>query len=106
MGRPKLYATHAERQRAYHQRQIATQGRPPAPAPPKKQRPLSRPARLRAVLSEVETLQQEYQEWLDAIPDSLQESEQAARLAEVVEQLEAIATQLADVNPPRGFGKD
>lgn len=110
MGRHKVFASHAERQQAYRLRQLAAREQPPdapsTPPPPKKKRPPSRLARLRAVVAEVESLQQEYQEWLDAIPESLQESEQAVRLAEVVELLEAIVTQLVDVNPPRGFGKD
>jgi len=110
MGRHKIFASHAERQQAYRLRQLAASEKPPDPIPtappPKKQRPPSRPARLRVVVAEVENLLQEYQEWYDAIPESLKESEQAVRLAETIEQLESIATQLADVNPPRGFGKD
>ena len=106
MGRHKVFATHAERQRAYRIRQIAAQDSPPDPPPPKKRRPPSRLARLRAVVAEVEILLEEYQEWHNSLPESLQDSEQATRLAETVEQLESIASQLSEVNPPRGFGKD
>jgi hypothetical protein len=48
-------------------------------------------------------LQQEYENWLLALPDSLQESSTA-------ETLQAICDldlrELQDIEPPRGFGRD
>jgi hypothetical protein len=72
----------------------------------KKRRPLSRLKRLAAVGSEVRALQEEYEEWLNSLPESLAESDQASRLAETVEQLIAITDMLDGVDPPRGFGRD
>jgi predicted component of type VI protein secretion system len=107
MGRHKVHGSPAERQRAYLQR--LRDRKPPAPtAPPtpKKQRPPSRPARLQAIISTVQDLRDEYQQWLDSTPESLQESEQAHRLTETIEQLQAIVDLLSDLSPPRGFGRD
>jgi hypothetical protein len=48
-------------------------------------------------------LQAEYAKWLAALPDSLSDSPTA-------EALEAIAdldlSELADIEPPRGYGRD
>ena len=48
-------------------------------------------------------LQDEYQAWLDNLPDNLQEST-------LVQKLEAICAldlaELESIEPPRGFGRD
>ena len=85
---------------------------PPAPEPPPTRRPAdpriksasrSRPQRWRDAVAELLTLQAEYAKWLAALPDSLSDSPTA-------EALEAIValdlTELADIEPPRGYGRD
>ena len=63
----------------------------------------SRPQRWRDAVAELLTLQAEYAKWLAALPDSLSDSPTA-------EALEAIValdlTELADIEPPRGYGRD
>jgi hypothetical protein len=49
------------------------------------------------------TLQAEYADWLVALPDSLQCSATADALEAIVD-LDLAA--LADVEPPRGYGRD
>lgn len=110
MGRHKLYSSGAERQRAYRERTHASS--PPVQpacketAPVRPKRGPSRPARIAAIEAEIQNLRQEYLDWLDALPDSLAESDQAARLAETIDQLGAAADAMAEVEPPRGFGRD
>jgi hypothetical protein len=48
----------------------------------------------------------EYQAWLDSLPEALEGSVQAERLEETIEQLDAIAELLGEVQPPLGFGRD
>lgn len=102
MPRPRTYATAAERQRAYRAR-LATQQ---PPAPPRLSRPPSRPARIAALEASVRALQAEYEAWLDALPETLAQGDQAGMLQATIEQLEAAADLLAEVEPPRGFGRD
>jgi hypothetical protein len=78
----------------------------PPPAQPRTRRPAdrrSRPQRWRDAVVELLALQAEYAKWLAALPDSLSDSPTA-------EALEAIAdldlTELADIEPPRGYGRD
>jgi hypothetical protein len=82
MGRRKVYETNAARKKAYRLRLKAVQPKvtqPRAVASPKKQRPQSRPKRLATALAELEALLQEYEGWLDALPESLQSSVLAER---------------------------
>lgn len=105
MGRARVYASDADRQRAYRARLGA--GRPQAaPAAATPRRPPSRPSRLTRLAADIQALALEYERWLAALPDSLSETEQAARLTETVEQLTAAAELLVDVEPPKGFGRD
>jgi hypothetical protein len=103
MGRNRKYSTPAERQRAYR---LRVAGRAPEPVPERRRRPPSRPARLAVLQGAVEALREEYQAWLDSLPDSLHDSDQAARLAETIDQLETVRDLLDDVQPPLGFGRD
>jgi hypothetical protein len=48
----------------------------------------------------------EYEDWLAALPESLQDSDQATRLTETIDQLAAVIDLLSDIDPPRGFGRD
>ena len=76
------------------------------PATSRRQRPIdrrSRPQRWRDAVSELLTLQADYIDWFTALPDSLRDSTTA-------EELETIAgldlNDLADIEPPRGYGRD
>lgn len=102
MSGKRLYATAAEKQRAYRARLrakglVAVLPRAAASKP----KHLSRPARLAAIQLAVRELADEYQAWRDALPENLSGSQLAERLDEVVGQLEAIAEDLDAVEPPR-----
>lgn len=107
VGRSRIYPSAAERQRAYRQRLAAANqaGTVPTPESRRRRQP-SRPARLAAVRSAVEQLLDEYEDWLAAVPESLQDSEQAERLRETIDQLAAVIDLLSAIDPPRGFGRD
>ena len=63
----------------------------------------SRPQRWRDAVAELLALQAEYARWLTGLPDSLRDTATA-------EALEALAdldlTALADIEPPRSYGRD
>lgn len=106
MGRNRTHASNAERQRSYRLRAAAkVTGASPSELPSRRRNP-SRPARLSSLCGAAEALKGEYEAWLDNLPDSLQDSDQAARLAETIEQLGAVVELLEDIQPPRGFGRD
>ena len=94
--------SNAERQaryRARHQAEATTAvTRPNRPA----DRP-SRPQRWRDAVGTLLTLQAEYADWLAALPDSLQHSATANAFEAIVD---LDLTPLADIEPPRGFGRD
>jgi hypothetical protein len=105
MGRNRLHETDAERQRAYRLRHRAgLVGLTPAP-PPRPRRP-TRPRRLAAAEGEIRGLLREYEGWLAALPPSLESSDQAAKLTETIDQLASVADAIAEIEPPRGFGRD
>jgi len=104
MGRKRIYASAAERQRAYRER-VADAAVPPQPEP-RRRRPPSRPTRLAAARAALVQLFDEYEDWLAGIPESLQGTEQAVRLSETIDQLAAVIDLLSEVDPPRGFGRD
>ena len=107
MGRKSIYGSRAEQQQAYRQRlQARLQGQPVPAKIAKRPRAPSRPARLTALLEAVEELQAEYEQWLDNLPPGINESPLAERLQETIEQLTSVAEILAEVNPPKGFGRD
>jgi len=104
--RPRIYATSADRQKAYRARQ-AERSTAAAPPPPKKPgRPPSRPARLAALTDSLRSLHAEYESWLEGMPESLAAGDQAERLQETIEQLETAADLLDEIQPPRGYGRD
>lgn len=105
MGRNRLHATNADRQASYRLRVASQTARLP-PAPNTTPRPASRPKRLAQVQKTVQELQHEYEVWLESLPESLQDTDQATRLAETIDQLEEVVSLLADIQPPRGFGRD
>jgi hypothetical protein len=63
----------------------------------------SRPQRWRDAVSELIELQSEYQSWLDALPENLTSSPTADTLQMICE---LDLSELANVEPPRGFGRD
>ncbi len=105
MGRRRLYATDAERQQAYRDR--LTSHSPPTPQPkPSRKRQPSRPAKLAASQQVLQDLKNEYEAWLESLPEPLQDGPQAERVAETIEQLDTVLDLIADIQPPRGFGRD
>lgn len=106
MGRNRLHETDAERQRAYrHRLRARLYGVSPVQPQARLRRP-SRPSRLEGVESEVRSLLREYEGWLAALPPSLADSDQAAKLAETIEQLGSVADAITEIEPPKGFGRD
>ena len=63
----------------------------------------SRPQRWRDAVIELLALQAEYADWLTALPDNLGNSPTAEALEAIVE---LDLTALADIAPPRGYGRD
>ena len=92
--------THAERQARYraHHAQGAPKIRYRSPADRR-----SRPQLWRDSVAELVDLQGEYQAWLDALPSNLVDSATADALR-VICDLDL--SELASVEPPRGFGRD
>ena len=62
-----------------------------------------RARRWRDAIAELTELQAQYAAWLDALPDSLRDSATAQVLQEIVD-LDLSA--LAEIQPPRGYGRD
>ena len=109
MGRKRQYANAAERLRAFRARAssepsalIPTSIRPPV----RPQRKISRPARLVAIGKETQALLEDYEAWRARLPESLEESDMAAKLDEAIEKLAEVAEALADIDLPKGFGRD
>ena len=98
----RLYATSADRQRAYRERQRASGPTaepvlpPAAPVP----REPSRRARIHALSEEACKLAAEYQNWRDRLPRNLAEGATAARLEEVIAHLDEVAEALDAIDPP------
>lgn len=106
MARERIYSNSAERQKAYRERVALNRVHPPAPPAPKKSRQPSRPKRLAAVVRELRALAEEYQAWLDNLPEFLEGSDQEELLSQAIDQLTDVADQTADITLPRGFGRD
>ena len=101
-GRPRQgrqALTGAERQarwRARHAGAAVTRWRRPADR-------RSRPQRWRAAVAELAVLQNEYRQWFEALPDPLRDTATGEALQAIVE---FDLGELADLDPPRGFGRD
>jgi hypothetical protein len=94
--------SNAERQARYRARHMAQ----PAPLATRPRRPADRRSRLqrwRDAVNELLSLQAVYADWLAALPDSLRDSATAEALEAIVE---LDLTDLAGVEPPRGYGRD
>ena len=98
----KQALSNAERQARYRARRMAQ----PAPAAARPRRPVdrrSRPQRWRDAVTELLSLQAVYADWLAALPESLLGSSTAEALEAIVE---LDLTDLAGIEPPRGYGRD
>lgn len=109
MGRKRQYANAAERLRAFRTRKkeaapkVASQ---PVSLVIRPKRRTSRPARLAAMGNEAQAFIDELQAWRDCLPESFQESALAGKLDEAIEKFSEVAETLADIDLPRGFGRD
>jgi hypothetical protein len=95
--------SNAERQARYRARRKAQEPK----AATIRRRPLidrrSRPQRWRDAVVELLALQAEYAAWYDALPESLLDTATAEALQEIIDlDLDSVA----DIEPPRGFGRD
>lgn len=108
MGRKRQYASAAERLRAFRDRkkEEAASRVVPKPAPVKPKKGPSRPARLATMENEAQAFIDELQGWRDSLPESFQESALAGKLDEAIEKFSEVAETLADIDLPRGFGRD
>ena len=96
--------TNAERQARYRARHATVRGTisiVPRPNRPVDRR--SRPKRWRDAVAVLLTLQAEYADWLAALPKGLHDGPMAEALEDIVNfDLDS----LADIDPPRGYGRD
>lgn len=94
--------SNAERQARYRERH--QQGRPAVSTRARKPTDRrSRPQRWREAVAELLELQADYAAWLEALPETLQDTATAEALQAVVElDLDALAA----IEPPRGYGRD
>ncbi len=94
--------SNAERQARYRASRQAS----PAPVIVRTRRPTdrrSRPQRWSDAVNELLTLQAGYAEWLAQLPESLRDSSTAEALEAIVD---LDLTNLAEIEPPRGYGRD
>ena len=94
--------TNAERQAKYRARRQALQAIPAI----RYRRPAdrrSRPQRWHDAVAELLALQAEYTAWCDTLPDSLSGTATAEALNAIVE---LDLSDLATIQPPRGYGRD
>jgi hypothetical protein len=94
--------TNAERQAKYRARRQELQATPII----RYRRPAdrrSRPQRWHDAVTELLALQAEYAAWSDTLPDSLSETPTAEALQALVE---LDLSDLAAIQPPRGYGRD
>jgi hypothetical protein len=103
MGRKPVYRDATERKKA--QRARMAMAAPPTQCA-QTGRKVSRPSRLHALEATARILLQEYQSWLESLPDSLEGTTQAEALIETIERLEQAVDLLGEIVPPRGFGRD
>ena len=63
----------------------------------------SRPQRWLDAVSELLTLQADYTVWAEALPDALRDTATAEALQAIID---LDLTELAGIDPPRGYGRD
>lgn len=102
---PKTEAKHplsnAERQARHRARQAEQADLTVRYRRPVDRRP--RPQRWRDAVAELLALQAAYTAWADALPDALRETPTAEALQAIVN---LDLAELADIEPPRGYGRD
>lgn len=107
MARERVHGSAAERQKAYRARLAARNQLSSIPPEPRKvPRKLSRPALLQTALDTVLALQMEYEHWRSRLPDFQEGTEQQAKLDDTIDSLEQAAEILANIDPPKGYGRD
>jgi hypothetical protein len=92
--------THAERQARYRAKQAA------GTATFRYRKPVDRRSRLQrwlGAVAELQDLQDEYQAWLDALPQNIADSATAEALRAICD---LDLSELESIVPPRGFGRD
>ena len=93
--------SNAERQARYRARQAEQAGATIRYRRPADRR--TRPQRWRDAVAELIALQADYVAWADALPDALRETATGEALQAIVD---LDLTDLADIEPPRGYGRD
>jgi UDP-N-acetylglucosamine:LPS N-acetylglucosamine transferase len=93
--------SNAERQARYRARQAEQAGAAIRYRQPADRR--TRPQRWRDAVAELIALQADYVAWDDALPDALRETATGEALQAIVD---LDLTDLADIEPPRGYGRD
>jgi hypothetical protein len=94
--------TNAERQARYRARREAENATPAI----RYRRPADRRSRTQRwhdAVAELMALQADYAAWADSLPDALRETATAEALQAIVD---LDLTELADIQPPRGYGRD
>jgi hypothetical protein len=94
--------SNAERQARHRARRAAQQPQVAIPRRPAVDQ-RSRPQRWREAVAQLLALQAEYAAWFEALPENLRDTPTAEALQDIIElDLDT----LADIRPPRGFGRD
>ena len=93
--------TNAERQARYRARQAEHAGATIRYRRPADRR--TRPQRWRDAVAELIALQADYAAWADALPDALRQTATGEALQSIVD---LDLTDIADIEPPRGYGRD
>jgi hypothetical protein len=99
----EIAMTAAERQARYRQRHADTsvQPQPPAPAAPPRHR--GRRQRWDAAVATLRTVQAEYAQWLETMPEPLHDTPTGQALQAVVD---LDLDEIASVYLPKGYGRD
>ena len=114
MGRKRQYGSAAERLAAWRERQkkageenVEVVASAPASAPGiKAKRKVSKPARLRTIEAEAQALMDELQSWRDNLPESLQDGSVADKLDAAIEGCQLLVDTAAEIDLPKGYGRD
>ena len=93
--------SNAERQARYRDRKAEQTGTTIRYRRPTDRR--TRPQRWHAAVAELLAMQAEYTAWADALPDALRDTATAEALQAIVD---LDLSELADIEPPRGYGRD
>ncbi len=93
--------SNAERQARYRARRAEQAGTTIRYRRPTDRR--TRPQRWHDAVAELLALQADYAAWADALPDALRDTATAEALQAVVD---LDLSELADIEPPRGYGRD